>query len=89
MGLKARILKVTSLASGGPRNRNVLRSLARTPVQAEQFDRIFNTMLASGELVKYSPTRGRSEKCRGEALYGPPGLTRRRGEWVEPARSTV
>lgn len=75
MGLRQRILRVTELASGGPRNKNVLRGMARTPVQAEQFERIFDALLERGELVKYSDRR--------QAVYGPPGLARRRGEWVE------
>ena len=69
MGLKARILKVTQLECGGPRNKNVLRSLARTPVRAERFDQLFQEMLERGELKKYSDRR--------QAIYGPPGLRRR------------
>ena len=71
MGLKTRILQVTQLESGGPRNKNVLRSLARSPVQVEKFDEIFDEMLAQREFVKYSDRR--------QAIYGPPGLRRRRG----------
>lgn len=75
MGLRARILTVVQLECGGPRNKNVLKSLARTPAQVEEFERIFDDMLASGELVMYSDKR--------HAVYGPPGLRRRRGSWVE------
>ena len=57
MGLKARIRAVVRLENGGPRNKNVLRTLARTPLQVEQFERIFDAMLASRELVMYSDKR--------------------------------
>jgi len=74
MGLKSRILRVTQLESGGPRNKNVLKSLARTPVQVEKFDQVFIAMLERGELKKYSDRR--------QAIYGPPGLRRRGGSFV-------
>lgn len=75
MGLRARILKVTAIESGGPRNRNVLATLARTPGQAEAFDRVFRSMLEAGELRMYSDKR--------HALYGPPGLRWTRKGWVQ------
>lgn len=84
MGLKARILKVVALEGGGPRSKNVLKSLARTPLQVDQFDQIFDAMLGAGELVKYGG-KGKSDTVRRQAVYGPPWLTRRRGEWVELA----
>lgn len=78
MGLRTRILRVVEIENGGPRNKNVLKSLARTPVQAEQFDELFEGLLAIGALVKYDGN-GRSESVRRHALYGPPGLRRQRG----------
>lgn len=74
MGLKARILKVVQLENGGPRKRSVLDGMARVSRQGAKFDEIFKSMLARSELVMYSDKRF--------ALYGPPGLRRRRGGWV-------
>lgn len=74
MGLKAKLLKVTQLESGGPRKRSVLEGVARTSRQGHRFAEIFTAMLASGEFKKYSD--------RKHALYGPPGLRKRAGGWV-------
>jgi hypothetical protein len=64
MGLRQRILNVVALEGGGPRKRSVLEGMARRSRQANRFDEIFNSMLARGELVKYSDRR--------QATYGPP-----------------
>lgn len=63
MGLRARILRITS--ETGPRSMNVLRGLARTADQVWRFDSIIKRMRAAGELVKYGSKRG--------ATWGAPG----------------
>lgn len=81
MGLRQKILRVVAEDSGGPRNRNVLRALARTYKVAD-FDKTFDAMLERGELVMYGDKRG--------ARYGlprsrPVGGNKRRRAHVPPA----
>jgi hypothetical protein len=63
MGLRARIVAVT--AESGPRSKNILRGLARSEKQRQQFDAIFQSMIDKGELVI-------RDSDRRWAKYGPP-----------------
>lgn len=72
MGLRARWLKVVKPENGGPRTKNVLLALARTPRQKANAEEILKDMLGERALVMYGDKRG--------ATYGLPRERRPRAD---------
>lgn len=62
MGLRARVLKYLET---GPRKKNVLRGLVRTPRQAATFDAVLDELRAAGAIVLRGSKRGTTYGLRG------------------------
>ena len=64
LNLERRVLRVVRVDHGGPRSRNVLEGIARTPFEQRVVCALLDLMLTSGALAKYGDRKG--------ATYGRP-----------------